>query len=82
MDHKILILKLKAAGVSGLTLNWFHSYLTSRFQRTAVGRSLSGSRRMAVGVPQGSILGPLLFLMYVNDVHKSLPVPFIYCLIC
>ena len=45
VDHKILILKLKAAGVSRLTLNWFHSYLTSRCQRTAVGRSLSGTRR-------------------------------------
>ena len=40
VDHKILILKLKAAGVSGLSFNWFHSYLTSRCQRTAVGRSL------------------------------------------
>ena len=40
VDHKILILRLKAAGVSGLTLNLFHSYLTSRCQRTAVGRSL------------------------------------------
>ena len=72
VDHKILILKLKAAEVFGLTLNWFHSYLTSRCQRTAVGRSLSGTRRMAVSVPQESILGPLLFLMYITDVHKSL----------
>ena len=61
VDHKILILKFKAS-VSGLTLNWFHSYLTSRCQRTAVGRSLSGTRRVAVGVPQVSILGP-------SDVH-------------
>ena len=72
VDHKILILKLKAAGVSGIALSWFQSYLASRCQRTSVGRSFSSSGRVTVGVPHGSILGPLLFFMYISDVHKSL----------
>ena len=59
-------------GMSGIALSWFQSYLASRCHTTSVGRSLSNSRRISVGVPQGFILEPLLFLINSNNVHKSL----------
>ena len=67
VDHTILIHKLKALGVSGTSLAWFQSYLTSRFQRTIIGQAMSCNRRVSVGVPKGSILGPLLFSIYIID---------------
>ena len=59
-------------GMSVIALSWFQSYLASRSHTTSVGRSLSNSRRLTVGVSKGFILGPLLFLKDSNNVHKSL----------
>lgn len=67
VDHKTLLHKLQSYGVKGSTLEWFNSYLSNRQQRTKVNNTISDSRAIAVGVPQGSILGPLLFVIYVND---------------
>ena len=67
LDHKTLVCPM-----SGIALSWFQSYLASRCHTTSVGRSLSNSRRVTVGVPKGFILGPLLFLKYSNNVNKSL----------
>ena len=54
-------------GLSEVTVNWFQSYLANRKQRASVGDALSVAAPITVGVPLGSILGPLLFLTYVND---------------
>lgn len=70
VNHDILIKKLQKLGVSGSTLQWFNSYLRGRTQRTVCGNEISEIKRISIGVPQGSILGPLLFLVYINDVQN------------
>jgi hypothetical protein len=72
VNHDILIRKLKLYGCSENTLCWFKSYLTNRRQMCKIGRTISQERVIRCGVPQGSTLGPLLFLLYVNDLPSCL----------
>ena len=67
VNHKILLDKLKHYGIRGNVLKWFHSYLFGRTQYLSVNGHISDPLPITCGVPQGSVLGPLLFFIYVND---------------
>ena len=72
LDHKILLDKMKCTGFSDKTLKWFHSYLTNRVIFVLWGTIFSEAGTINCGVPQGSTLGPLLFLLYINDIPQAL----------
>ena len=72
LDHKILLQKIKCIGFLDKTIKWFHSYLTNRAIFVSLGTVFSKAGTINCEVPQGSILEPLLFLLYINDIPQAL----------
>ena len=71
VNHEILLKKLEYYGVRGVPLIWFQSYLHNKQQCVKINQSASDSKTITCGVPQGSVLGALFFLIYINDIFLA-----------
>ena len=71
VDHNILLKKAHALGIQGKTLKWIQAFLQNRQQRVIVNGNLSSPHQVISGVPQGSVIGPLLFLILISDIDKN-----------
>ena len=78
VNHQILLAKLNHGGTHGVSNDWFKSYLSNRDQYISVNGYESGLAAINCGVHQGSVLGPLLILLYVNDLNQAIKISKVY----
>ena len=78
VDHAILLRKLKAFGITGKVHNWITSFLSNRYQCVMIDGKKSREEKVLSGVTQGTVLGPILFILYINDITKAIK----HCYIC
>ena len=71
VSHKILLKKLENLGIGGKILTWLKSFLSNRFQSVSVEGKLSFTHLVLSGIPQGTALGPLLFIIFIDDIYES-----------
>ena len=79
VPHQRLILKLKSHGMGNSTINWIEQWLTDRRQRVVIDGEVSSWKLGLSGVPQGSVLGPILFLVYINDLEEGVTGKILIC---
>ena len=73
LNHRVLLIKLTSLGFNKASVQWFNAYLTDRSQSVAVNGSTSEPQPISFGFPQGSLIGPLLFIIYINDLPSVVP---------